>query len=381
MYIEGGYKTVTPIQVANCLAAHEEGAISYRAVRVYFAALSLVAIREAAERGSKRKGKEARKAPRYSIAELNAATGLKPQAIRSELKRLKTCALLVWSERAILVNSSPLPRSEELLDALSGRRSLHRPIPVPRRVLRFVASSGKASLGKTAIAYVVRGLSIERRGGTIRATGSVKASWIADVFGLSLRSVKSARKALIDCELITKDTGSFQRKLNRDGAFFRFNCDWVERKQFAPLRGKSRAIFAPPYKYRKTSYEFKNQKTQSMALKRAGVCKANEAQKPDLRNVRAEDLKTVPRVRELFAQGVKAGWAVGSEAEFLNWTAAAVRALRVPARDPVRVFIAIVKGKRWELITAAQENLARTAIARFRERYGGGNVPRFSGND
>lgn len=154
MYIEGGYKIVTPIQIANCLAAHEEGAISYRAVRVYFGALSLVAIREAAERGSKRKGKEARKAPRYSIAELSAVTRLKPQAVRSELRRLKNRSLVVWTERAILVNSNPLPGSEELLDRASGRRSVSRPIPVPRRVLRFVASSGKASVGKTAVAYV-----------------------------------------------------------------------------------------------------------------------------------------------------------------------------------------------------------------------------------
>jgi len=78
----------------------------------------------------------------------------------------------------------------------------------------------------------------------------------------------------------------------------------------------------------------------------------------------------VPRVRELFEQGIRAGWANGSEAEFLNWTATAVRALRVKVRDPVRVFIAIVKRRRWELITQEQENMARIAIGRFREVSG-----------
>ena len=60
------------------------------------------------------------------------------------------------------------------------------------------------------MAYVVQ--SLTEKDASIRAAGTVKASWIADVFGLSLRSVKGARKALIESGLITKDTGSFQRK-------------------------------------------------------------------------------------------------------------------------------------------------------------------------
>jgi hypothetical protein len=211
----------------------------------------------------------------------------------------------------------------------------------------------------------------------------VKASWVAKVFGLSLRSVKSARKGLIVLGLITKDTSSFQRKLNRDGAYFRFNCDWKSSKEIAPRNAKSRAIFAPPYKYKKTSYEFKNQKTQSPALKRAGVCKANASRKeggPTLKDVRQEDLKSFPRLRVLFEQGVKARWLKGSESDLLNWTAAAVRSNTVRARDPVRVFISIVRGRRWDLITQGQEDRARAAIRHYREREGK-NVPRFPGND
>src|SRR6185437_587565 len=152
-------------------------------------------------------------------------------------------------------------------------------------------------------------LSIDRYGAGIRSAGTVKASWIASTFGLSLRSAKSARKALIDCELITKDTGSFQRKLNRDGAFFRLNCNWTGQRKFAPLGTKSRVVFAPPYKYKKTSYEFKNQKTQSAsALKPSGVCKANAERKPNLRDIQGENLKSFPQLRVLFEQAVKACW-------------------------------------------------------------------------
>jgi len=378
VYIEGGYKTVTPVQIANCFAALNEDAISYRAVRVFFACLAVVAVREAAKRDSRRKGRRPRTGVRYRISELCVVTGLKNHEVNRELKGLQKAGLLSWREDEIKTNTNPIPGSETLLESLSGKRSPFRPVPIPRALLRFVASSARASVGKTAVAYAMRGLSIDRHGAGVRSTGAVKASWIASTFGLSLRSAKSARKALIDCELITKDTGSFQRKLNRDGAFFRLNCNWTGQRKFAPLGAKSRVIFAPPYKYKKTSYEFKNQKSQSAsALKPSGVCKANPERKPNLRDIQRGDLKTVAKVGELFRQGVAAGWARGSEAEFLNWTAAAIRANTARVRDPVRVFVTIIRNKRWHLITQAHEDRARAAIRHHRER----NVPRFSKND
>lgn len=383
MCIKGGYKAVTPVQIANCLTALNGRAISYRAVRVYFACLAIVAFREAAKRDSKVKGRRARDSVRYRISEMSAVTGLKNEAIKKELKTLRGASLLSWSEGAVAFNLRPLPESEGVLASLSGKRSPYRPVPIPRAVLRFVAGSKKPSLAKSALAYAVRGLSIDRKDAAIRFAGTVKASWVAGVFGLSLRSAKGARKALILSGLITKDTASFQRKLNRDGAYFRFNCSWVGRKRFAPLAAKNRVIFAPPYKDKKTSYEFKNQKTEAEALKRSGVCKANVSRRegePTLKDVKREDLKSFPRLRLLFEQAIKARWLIGSESDLLNWTAAAVRSNTVAARDPVRVFISIVREGRWQLITQAQEDRARAAIRHYREREHE-NVPRFSRND
>jgi len=246
---------------------------------------------------------------------------------------------------------------------------------VPRSVLCFLAASAKASLGKTMLGYVIRGLTIDRESGEIRGAGSVKSSWIADVFGLSLRSVKASRKELIESGFINRDTTSFQRKLNRDGAYFRISLTWSEteasKPQFAPPALKKVPEFAPPYKDMKTSYEIKNQKTETRVLKLSGVCKANEGREPMLRDVRPEDIKSFTRARTLFLQAVNAGWTNGSESDFLNWVAAAVRVntrhLRNPVRDPVRVFISIVKGRRWKLISQAQEDRARKLIGHYRE--------------
>ncbi len=384
MCIQGGYKTVTPVQIANCFGALNQDAISYRAVRVYFACLSLLATREAAKRDAVKRRRKPCGEVRYRVSELCAATGLKTQAVRKELRSLKKAALLLWSEKAICVRSDSLPGTEELLQSLSGRRSALRPIPVPRSVLRFVARSTQGALGKTVMAYVIRGLSIDRKDAGIRAAGTVKASWIADVFGLSLRSVKAARKALIDCGFITKDTGSFQRKLNRDGAYFQVNLAWHEGKgetlKISPRALKKSPDFAPPYKYKKTSYEFKNQKTESRALSAPGVCKQKNQGEATIRDIKAQDLKNFMSLKALFFQAVRRGWLKSSESNFLNWIAAAVRANTVGARDPVRVFVSIVRNGQWHFITQAQEERARAAIRHYRERDSE-SVPRFREND
>jgi len=382
--IQGGYKTVTPVQIANCFGALNQDAISYRAVRVYFACLSLVATREAAKRDAVKKGRKPCGEARYRVAELCAVTGLKAQAVKRELRSLKKAGLLSWSEKLLVVKCDSLPGNDGLLQSLSGQRSPLRPIPVPRAVLRFVARSTKGALGKTVMAYVVRGLSIDRKDASLRSAGTVKASWIADVFRLSLRSVKGARKELIDCGLITKDTGSFQRKLNRDGAYFQVNLAWHEGKgetlKISPRGLQKRPDFAPPYEYKKTSYEFKNQKTESRALRVPGVCKQKNRGEATIRDIKAQDLKNFMSLKALFFQAVRNNWVQGSESNFLNWIAAAVRANTVPARDPVRVFVAIVRRSQWHLITQAQEERARAAIRHSRERDSE-NVPRFRGND
>src|SRR5262249_3528978 len=160
--------------------------------------------------------------------------------------------------------------------ALAGQRSFRRPIPIPRAVLRFLARSRKPTLAKTLLAHVTRGLSLDRKSAEVRGAGTVKASWIAEKLGVSLRAVKAARKELIALGLIPKDTGSVQRKLNRDGAYFRVNLAWkaagtqlrkhagtcLPRKavpRSAPQASEIGSSFAPPMKDKGTPYGSKDQ--------------------------------------------------------------------------------------------------------------------------
>lgn len=387
MCVQSGYKTITPADCGSLIHALNERRISYRAVRVYFACHSLIAIREAAKRSSKRRAGRCQGNQRYRVAELSTATALNEKAVRSELRSLARCRILTFSESSILIHRDRHPGESDLSLALAGRRSSKRPVPIPRSVLRFLSRSPKPALGKTVLAYLFRGMTIDRKNGEVRGVGTVKASWIADVMKVSLRAVKAARKELIAIGLITKDTGSLQRKLNRDGAYFRINLAWgsrparvasrrrrsapksgqrVTESEVAPPAVRNSTAFAPPMKDKKAPYGSKNQK--AWTAKPSGVSsKRNRVGKPDLRNVQPEDLLAYSRTEALYHQAVKESWIEDSEANLLNWISAAVRAKSCRARDPVRVFVGIVKRGLWSHITDADEERARRAIVRYRD--------------
>jgi hypothetical protein len=393
--VQSGYKTITPAECASLVYALNEKRISYRAVRVYFACLSLIAIREAAKRSSKRVTGNAREKQRYRVAELCSLTSLPEETIRRELRSLARSGILSFSESSIAILCASHAGDTDLSMALAGKRSCKRPVPVPRSVLRLLARSQKAALGKTILAYLLRGMAIDRTSGEVRGVGTVKASWIAEVMKVSLRSVKAARKELIALGFITKDTGSVQRKLNRDGAYFRINLAWGGRpggvasrsKQSVTGRGQRVAkagiahrgvrnspAFAPPMEEKKTPYGSKDQK--AWTAKPSGVSsKPERAGEPNLRNVQREDLMSYSRTESLYRQAVKASWVKDSEASLLNWVSAAVRAKSCRARDPVRVFVGIVKRGLWSHITDADEERARRAIVRYRDQARDGAGP------
>jgi hypothetical protein len=398
---KSGYKTVTPIQICNALSLLDDKKLSLKALQIYFACFSLVAIREAASRSKTQKQKKGRVVPSYRQKELSKATGLPLRVVKKELANLKAQGLLNFSESEIIITKKILPGSEDLLLCLSGKRSPKRPVPFPRSILRFISRSKKISVTKTLIAYILRGLTISRTG-EITGQGSVKCSWISEVLALSLRAVKGARKELIELEIITPDTESNQWKLNKTGAYFTINFNWVEKKQapqvinsalatgslsvpslacpvdnlntsvskFAPPMAQKCILFAPPYKDKKTSSneESKNQKTLGVAPKPTGFCKTKKGseEKPKIYDVKPEDLGNFSRVEELYFQATRKNLIEATEAGAINFLAAAVRAKTVSGDAP-RIFMGIIRKKLWKNVTQADEDRALSALKRFRE--------------
>ncbi|MCK6570128.1 hypothetical protein L6V77_03350 [Myxococcota bacterium] len=355
MHIRGGYRAMTPIHVCNALAAYDEGLVRYRTLRTYFACVAVLAVREAAARGRGERPKRAGEA--VHAAELARLTGTAEAIAVADLKRLAKAGLVTRERDIVRLVDDALPCAVELLELVSPSRSWSRPIPVPRPWLRFLARCPRPAVAKVLLAHGLRGLSLERGSGAVRNRGTLKATWVADVFAVSLRAVKAARATLVATGLIARDEGSSQWKLNRDGSYFELNLTW--RANGSARRREPIGIdSAPPVKRLGTPSDLEDQRTA-----RAGVPLG-----PDFRNVQREDLERFARMETLFWQAVDRRWLRESEMDVLNFLAAAVRARFGKARDPVRVFVAIVRRGLWTHITCAEEERARAALARHRER-------------
>lgn len=373
--MQSGYKTVTPTEFGNVLWAYDRGEITLRDLRVYFACLAAVAVREAARRTAAKRLRTPKTISRCRINELSRLAGLPAPQVGRSLRRLERAGVLTFSESEIVMTRSALPGSEDLIEALACRRSPKRPIPVPRALLRHLAQNGTASLVKTAVAYMVRGLTLSRTG-VISGRGTVKVSWIASVMSLSERAVRYARRHLIALGWIGEDEGSRQLKLNRHGAYFSIELDWTAKtpaqsrggdaSDFAPPTPAKITDFAPPIEYKKTSNEDGN--TQKLRVaEEAGVLKSGGGKEASLRSVKESDLRDFRCLELLYAQAVVAGWISACEASALNFVGAAVRAREV-GNDPPRLFVAIIRRHLWAHITHAQEDYARRTLARFREK-------------
>lgn len=356
MHIVGGYRTMSPVQICNGLGAYEAGLVKYRTLRSYFACVAVIASREAARRArGERLRREAQAVRPEEVARL---AGVSERIAAYDLKRLHKVGLIERAGDLVLLSTQPLHCASELLEHASPTRSWSRPVPMPRAVVRFLASSTRPALTKVLLAYCMRGLAIERTTGAVRGRGTVKSSWIASTFGLSLRAAKAGRASLIALGLIARDEGSTQHKLNRDGAYFELNLAW-SRTGSAPRPAQNRTESAPPIGRLKTLSELEDQRTAG-----AGVLSG-----PDLGNVCMQDLGRFTRMEDLFWQAVDRKFLRGSQMDALNFLAAAVHARFGKARDPVRVFVAIVRRGLWAHITCAEEERARAALVRHRERF------------
>lgn len=378
--MSSGYKTITPIKLLNGISAYKEGKISFKSLRVYLSCFELEAIREAAKRSKKpTTGKGRLCSVSYQRSELVKLTGgLTLRSIGQSLAELKTAELLIFQEKQLIFTETPVHGTQAVMTTtLQGRKAV-RPIPVPRRFLRFLAGLTKPALLLTIIAYLIRGLSFHTTG-AINSRGTIKASWISQVFNISLRAVKAARAEMIALGLISKDQTSYQRKLNRDGSYFEINATWENSKstekqaqdvdnlptaksESAPPKPENSTQSAPPIKRLKTLNRIKNQKVFS------GVCTQTEKElPPNINNIQPEDFKSFSRNETLYWQARQKGLISASEADILNWIATSIRARNM--HNPAKIFMGIVKKKLWHHITNAQEDEARAALNRRRRNF------------
>lgn len=363
MRVPGGYQTLSPIQICNGLAAVSQGLISYGAFRAYIATFEVKARREAADRIRKRNSDPRAATPEYGLCELQRLTGASNEAsVRRAVRAIERAGLIRFRKHALTITETPLPFARDLLHVARGRgRGVTRPVPVSRAVLRFIAGCARPSIARTMLTLALRGLSFDRATGVVKSKGTAKAAWIAEVAGISLRAAKTARAELIRLGWITKDTGSHQWKLNRDGAYFAINTAWRSggvQTGSAPPPPEISTGSAPPIERPETPY---GSKTRNSSLGFA-------EKEPSIRNVREGDLNRLSRMESLYWQAESAGWLRHSESMVLAFLAASVRA-RELGDDPPRMFSGLIRRGLWNNVSAAQEDHARKALMRYREDF------------
>ncbi len=237
--IEGGYKTLRVFEISNLFESLSAKRISLRTSQVFFSVVALIATYEAHKRSRKKDFRRVGEIVQFSISKLSELSKLSEGAVQSELRKLKKLGLITIEKGEIKVSQEI--EESETLEILSGGRSIKRPVPIPRYVLRFLAKAQTKSMVLTTLAYMVRGLTITRAG-EIKTSGTVKASWISEVTKLSIRSVKASRAKLIAVEIISKDHSSTQVKLNRTGSYFSV----ITTRNLVDNSASARVIFAPP---------------------------------------------------------------------------------------------------------------------------------------
>src|SRR5262245_24759437 len=182
----GGFVFISVWQLCHVWVAIQQRRIRIVDVWVWLAAHELVARRCQIPPG---------RTVQYRIEELSRLMG-KAHSMPHSLRRLAQAGLLSCTEAQITFPGEATAMDEcEAVHAMLEQVPNHqRRVPVLRRILRYLAGGCPRVVIATLLGHLLRCLYY--RGGRCCPDGHCKATWIADVFGLSLRQVKHARQQL-----------------------------------------------------------------------------------------------------------------------------------------------------------------------------------------
>jgi hypothetical protein len=212
---EGGFVFLSVAQLCAVWCAYSHGLLHWLDVRVWCAAHELVARRCQCRPGT---------TPYYTHAELVPLMG-GHRGLAAALQRLTTIGFVTWRSEAIGFGMPHVSATVQAdIDAMLARMPRRRcDLPVPRRVLRFIAGGCRRSLWATLFGHLLTCLTYGQ--GQCRSGGYCTAAWIATTFGISLRSVKAARRHLLAIDVLqTVSTSCLVR--NRHGAKMLVNLQW-----------------------------------------------------------------------------------------------------------------------------------------------------------
>lgn len=339
--VQGGFALVPTNTLMSCWYGYKTGSLRLSDVRAWIAVVEMI---------ERRTASTSERIPRYDYEELIRLTG--SRGCRGAVRRLCESGLVSWSRNRVRVAG------------VAGRSDIRRKwIPVPRRMLRWLAKYGTAADIATVFGHVSRCLFYDSKSKTCRSGGHCTAQWVAEHFGVGERSVKRARSGwLARGWLRAVDDG---RAGFRRGARFIIEFTWSDPHGMAPQIDRSRAHLAPPRGQQDPPSEIKEPDRDS-GFERP-VC---------LSHIVPEDLNDASRLAEIHRQAGERGLVAKSQAGALLVFSAAARAKRCGERNPCGMLATIIRKKLWNHISSIDEDAARSLFKRRPELSTRGQVPR-----
>ncbi len=372
---EGGYVLIPAMRLLSAYMAHREDFIRLVDLRIWLACHELVARRCGARKGCPL---------HYTTRELAAILKTPHESrIAAGVKRLVRAGLLSWSASKVEFpewNGAGIPEATSRLRGAASLVANHRRrVPVPRRLIVWLAREGTGAMIATVFGHLLRCLYF--RGGACAPSGMCKGSWVAQVFGAHPRTVKRARAELVALGwLVPAATSQWAR--NRWGQRFAVNLEWspsgdsTAAPRTPPRSRRLRLPSPPPESHRElSSRRLKHQEPAPRGP--VGACAGHQGlTPPTLRRVLAADLHDPRRLQSLFADAVRSGFVTASECDRQRVFTAAGRALRVGASNPPGLFAWLVRGQRWSMLTLADEDRGRGLARHDAERAPGEGLRR-----
>jgi hypothetical protein len=355
--------------------------------------------------------------PAYTLTELHTLVGGVGGAhLRASLRRLEALGLLTWSRTRITFATSvedlhgvePLKDFHTMLAVVA--QAPQRRVPVPRQTLRLIAGGCAMAMIATMLGHLLRCLYYHTQPHRCVSGGWCKLSWIAEVFRINPRNVKSARRhlaALGWLQLLPVP----QYTLNRWGSYVQVSLTWERTARDAqasittvptpalttlltpgspptespPPAGFSTTQEPPPSMHYEPLRDFKHQKPAPPADpippqqhpepagsgpltgvyqqgKNKPLVQQSASLSPTLRHIVPEDLQDTSRLLALFEQAQRDGLIGKSDVARLTFVSLAEHARVVGAQNPCGLFAELLRRGRWHFITESDEAVAHQRL-------------------
>jgi hypothetical protein len=355
---QGGYRLLPVSHLCIAWCAYKSHRLSWLGFRVFLALQEIAARRDAARRTG-HKGVDGLWLSTV-VPETRSLVGCaRASQVRSTLKSLERVGLIRREQGQIRWTVDLKTAGESSVMAKKAGRC--GTVPVPRRVLRYLSSEGSSAVAAYMLGVVLRCCHI-RSGGEFRSRGRCSARFVAELFGLHLRTIKHASAMVARLGWVEKEPPD--RWVRRHGPVVHVNIQWAgvsikSPPQTRPVRTKS----PPANKKQELLSDPRNQ--EPPVVPKAAPPRPQVDRTMALRSMSMAELGDPDRLTSRFRLGAQAGLVDDSVASRLRFFAAAQHALRVGTRNPCGLFATLVRRRLWRFISQEDEDRARNSLRKL----------------